>query len=150
MFDWLAPLYLYTKWLHIVSVIAWMAGIFYLPRLFAYHAELGPENEHSAQMLATMERRLFQVIMNPAMIAVWIFGITLLLTPGIADFGSVWLWVKLICVAVMSGFHDWLGRRRQDFADGKNTVSGRRYRLMNEVPTVLMIIIVAMVVIKPF
>ena len=146
----LADIYLYTKWLHIVSVIAWMAGLFYLPRLFVYHVEMGGESAHSAQMLATMERRLLKAIMNPAMIATWVFGVLLLATPGIADFGSIWLWTKLAGVVAMTWFHMWLGQRRKDFMSGTNRVSGRGYRLMNEVPTLLMLVIVAMVVIKPF
>jgi len=146
--DWLSDIYLYVKWLHIVSVISWMAGLLYLPRLYVYHVEMA--EGQSAQMLEIMERRLLRAIMGPAMIATWIFGTLLLLTPGIVDFGQAWVWIKLASVLGMTWFHHWLGKRRKDFLDGTNSVSGRGYRLMNEVPTVLMLVIVAMVVIKPF
>lgn len=148
MTDWLTDWYLTIKWLHIVSVISWMAGIFYLPRLFVYHVEMA--STESAKMLEIMERRLLRAIMNPAMIATWVFGLMLLATPGIVDFGAGWIWVKIAGICTMTWFHHWLGLRRKDFLNGTNTVSGRGYRLMNEVPTVLMLVIVAMVVIKPF
>ena len=145
---WLSDWYLVIKWLHIVSVISWMAGIFYLPRLFVYHVEVAEGD--SVAMLETMERRLLKAIMNPAMIATWVFGLMLVATPGVADFGSGWFWIKAVSVLAMTWFHHWLGLRRKDFLAGENTLSGRSFRLMNEVPTVLMLVIVAMVVIKPF
>ena len=138
----------YIKWLHIVSVISWMAGLFYLPRLFVYHVEVAQGD--AIPMLETMERRLLRAIMNPAMIAAWLFGLMMVATPGVADFSSGWFWIKATCVMLMTGFHHWLGLRRKDFLNGTNRVTGRGYRLMNEVPTVLMLVIVAMVIIKPF
>ena len=144
----LADWYPYVKWLHVVSVISWMAGLFYLPRLFVYHVEVAAGE--GVSMLETMERRLLKAIMNPAMIATWIFGLTLLATPGIVDFASGWFWVKAFCVIAMTLFHHWLGKARKALLDGTNTVTGRTFRLMNEVPTLLMVVIVAMVVIKPF
>ena len=91
-----------------------------------------------------------RLIMNPAMIAAWLFGLMLVFTPGIVDWSSVWLWIKAVAVLAMTWFHHWLGKRRKDFLAGTNTVSGRGYRLMNEVPTVLMVVIVIMVIVRPF
>ena len=147
MTDFLISLYPWTKALHIISVIAWMAGLFYLPRLFVYHCEEG-DREGIDGLFQIMERRLLRAIMNPAMIATWVFGLALVFTPGIVDWGSVWPWTKAAAVLVMTWFHHWLAKRRKDFMEGRNTVSGRQYRLMNEVPTVLMIVIVVSVVVR--
>ena len=140
--DW----YLVTKSLHVISVIAWMAGLFYLPRLYVYHAEQVQAGSRTDTMFQTMERRLLRAIMNPAMIATWIFGLALVFTPGSVDWSEVWPWVKAASVVVMTGFHGWLSVRRKDFAAGRNTRSGRTYRMMNEVPTVLMVVIVFAVI----
>jgi len=148
--DFLAAAYPWTKALHLISVISWMAGIFYLPRLFVYHAEKAEQGSELSETLKIMELRLLRVIMNPAMIATWLFGIALLATPGIADWTSGWLWIKLTMILLMTGFHHSLGLWRKDFANDRNTRPGRFYRLANEVPTVLMIVIVIMVVVKPF
>ena len=134
--------YLVIQSLHVVSVISWMAGIFYLPRLFVYHAEQVQAGSRTDTMFQTMERRLLRGIMNPAMIATWVFGLALVFTPGVVDWSASWSWVKAGCVLAMTGFHAWLGLRRKDFVTGTNTRSGRTYRLMNEVPTVLMVVIV--------
>lgn len=147
MFDFLALAYPWTLVLHIVSVISWMAGIFYLPRLFVYHAEQVSDPK-TDEMFQTMERRLLRGIMNPAMIATWVFGLMLLLTPGIVVWSDVWPWTKGACVIAMTVFHQWLAKRRKDFAAGANTRTGRTYRMMNEVPTLLMVVIVASVVVK--
>ena len=147
MTDLLVDWYFWVKSLHVISVIAWMAGLFYLPRLYVYHAErtdvkgLGP-------VLEVMERRLLKAIMNPAMLATWIFGLGLVLTPGIVDWTAIWPWVKLLSVVCMTAFHMWLGARRKDFANGTNTRTGRQFRIMNEVPTVLMVLIVFSVIVK--
>ena len=148
MIDILANLYPWTKTLHIVSVIAWMAGLFYLPRLFVYHVEKTAEFPELSTVFEEMERKLLRFIMNPAMTATWIFGLCLAFTPGIVDWASIWPWTKAAGVLVMTWFHHWLALRRKDFLKGQNTVSGRRYRLMNEVPTVVLIVIVASVVFK--
>lgn len=149
MTDLLADYYPWVKSLHVVSVISWMAGLFYLPRLFVYHAEQVQVGLVSAEdLFQTMERRLLRAIMNPAMIATWVFGLMLVFTPGIVDWSSVWPWVKVAAVSGMTWFHHWLGWRRKDFAAGRNLHSGRAYRLMNEVPTVLMVIIVFSVIMK--
>jgi putative membrane protein len=144
--DFLANWYLVTKSLHVISVIAWMAGMFYLPRLYVYHAEQVETGSKTDLMFQTMERRLLRAIINPAMVATWIFGLALVFTPGIIDWSDWWPWVKAACVLVMSGFHGWLSARRKDFAAGTNSRSGRTYRIMNEVPTVLMIVIVFAVI----
>ena len=146
----LAGAYFWIKAAHIVSVISWMAGMFYLPRLFVYHVEqAGPGSETDA-IFQTMERKLIKLIMTPAMIATWVFGLLLVLMPGVVDWGSGWAWIKAGAVIGMTGMHGWLGARRKDFVAGTNTRSGRTYRLANEVPTVLMLLIVAAVVVKPF
>lgn len=140
--DW----YLVIKALHVISVIAWMAGLFYLPRLYVYHAEQVQAASRTDTMFQVMERRLLRAIMNPAMIATWIFGLALVATPGLIDWSEIWPWTKAASVIGMTGFHGWLAARRKDFAEGRNTRSGRSYRMMNEVPTVLMIIIVFAVI----
>ena len=148
MVEFLASIYPWTKALHIISVIAWMAGLFYLPRLFVYHVERVKPGSDTGEMFATMERRLLRAIMNPAMVATWVFGLMLVMTPGIVDWGSVWPWTKMAGVLGMTWFHHWLGLRRKEFVAGTNTRSGRTYRMMNEVPTVLMVAIVVSVVVK--
>lgn len=146
---WLAALYPWVKALHIVSVIAWMAGLLYLPRLFVYHCAAAAGSAQS-ETFKLMERRLFRGIMNPAMIAVYLFGVTLVLTPGLVDWSSGWLHAKLVLVAALTIYHHALGRWRKAFAADANSRPARFYRLMNEVPTVLMIAIVILVVVKPF
>lgn len=146
MTGFLADWYLVTKSLHVVSVISWMAGIFYLPRLFVYHAEQVQPGSPTDLMFQTMERRLMRGIMNPAMVATWVFGLALVLTPGVVDWSAPWAWVKAAAVLAMTWFHHWLGLRRKDFMAGTNARSGRTYRLMNEVPTILMLVIVFAVI----
>ncbi|MEM1075986.1 MAG: protoporphyrinogen oxidase HemJ [Pseudomonadota bacterium] len=148
MTDFLAAGYPWIKSLHIMAVIAWMAGLFYLPRLFVYHVEQVGQQGDTHMLFQTMELKLLRVIMNPAMIATWIFGLCLVLTPGIVDWGSVWPWTKLVAVLAMTWFHHWLGLRRKDFVAGSNALTGRQFRMMNEVPTVLMVVIVVSVVVK--
>lgn len=148
MTDFLASVYPWTKSLHVISVIAWMAGIFYLPRLFVYHAEAVEKGSDTDRLFQTMERKLLRLIMNPAMVATWLFGTALALTPGIVVWSDVWPWTKLAGIAGMTWFHHWLGYRRKDFAAGGNVRSGRTYRMMNEVPTVLLAVIVVSVIVK--
>lgn len=149
MMDWLVPFYAWIKALHIAAVISWMAGMFYLPRLFVYHAERADLGSELDQTFQVMEEKLLRVIMTPAMVVTWLAGLTLI-AMGMFDWGSVWSWIKLAAVVAMSGFHGWLSARRKEFAVGANTRSGRAYRLANEVPTVLMLIIVVMVIVRPF
>lgn len=144
LLDW----YFWIKSLHVVSVISWMAGLFYLPRLFVYHVEQVVEGSATDEMFRTMERRLLYGIMNPAAIASWIFGLCLVFTPGVVDWSAVWPWTKAVSVLGMSGFHLWLAQRRKGFLTGTNHHSGRDYRLMNEVPTLLMLVIVFSVIVK--
>ncbi len=144
--DFLADWYLVTKSLHVISVIAWMAGMFYLPRLYVYHVEQVEPGSATDRMFQTMERRLLRAIINPAMAATWTFGLALVFTPGVVDWSFTWPWVKAGAVLAMSWFHGWLSARRREFAKGTNTRSGRTYRMMNEVPTVLMVIIVFSVI----
>lgn len=146
--DFLASIYPWTKALHIISVIAWMAGIFYLPRLFVYHVEKVETGSETDRLFQEMERKLLRVIMNPAMIGVWTFGLALVFTPGIVDWSEIWPWTKAAAVLGMTWFHHWLGYRRKEFLSGTNTRSGRTYRLMNEVPTIFMVIIVVSVILK--
>ena len=146
MTDFLAEWYLVTKSLHVISVIAWMAGMFYLPRLYVYHVEQVEAGSKTDLMFQTMERRLLRAIINPAMFATWIFGLALVFTPGVIDWSDWWPWIKAASVLVMSWFHGWLSARRKEFAAGTNTRNGRTYRMMNEVPTVLMIVIVFAVI----
>lgn len=148
--DLLVTLYPWTVALHVIAVISWMAGIFYLPRLFVYHAEKASVGSELDVVYQEMETKLLRVIMNPAMIATWIFGLSLAATPGIVDFGSVWPWVKFLAVIIMTGFHHSLATWRKDFAAGRNQRPGKFYRLANEVPTVLMFVIVIMVIVRPF
>jgi putative membrane protein len=150
MFDFLSAAYPWVKSLHVISVIAWMAGLFYLPRLFAYHADQIAQGADTDALFATMERKLLRFIMNPAMAMTWIFGVSLALTPGVVDWSAVWPYTKAASVIAMTWFHHWLADRRKDFAAGKNTVSSRRFRLMNELPTLLMIVIVISVIARPF
>lgn len=148
MGDILADIYPWTKSLHVVSVIAWMAGIFYLPRLFVYHVEVVGSGTETDELFQTMERRLLKAIMNPAMISTWLFGVMLVFTPGIVDWSMVWPWTKGLSVILLTWFHMWLGARRKEFVAGANTLTGRRYRIMNEFPTILMLIIVFSVIVK--
>lgn len=148
MSDVLIWIYPYVKSLHIVSVISWMAGMFYLPRLFVYHAERAEVGSELDKTFQIMEYKLMKVIMNPAMMATWFFGLLLVLTPSVVDWSLAWSWVKAASVLIMSGAHGWLAVRRKEFAAGVNTRSGKTYRMANEVPTVLMLLIVFAVIVK--
>ncbi len=139
--------YLWIKALHVIAVISWMAGIFYLPRLFVYHAAV-PKGSPQADTFVVMERKLLRIIMNPAMIVTWATGLTIAMMGGWERQG--WFMAKFALVVLMSAFHMWLSAKRRAFEEGRNTVSERGYRLANEVPTVLMIVIVILVVVKPF
>jgi putative membrane protein len=147
--SWLLPLYPWLKALHIVSVVAWMAGLLYLPRLFVYHAEARPGGE-AAETFKLMERRLLRQIMNPTMVATYVFGILLALTPGVVEWSQGWIYIKLAGVAGLTVFHHRLARWRRDFAAAANRHPARVFRLVNEIPTLLLLLIVLMVVAKPF
>lgn len=148
MSGFLADWYPWVKTAHVVSVIAWMAGLFYLPRLFVYHVEQVVAGSGTDTMFQVMERRLLRGIMGPAMVSSWVFGLALVLTPGIVDWTEIWPWTKAGSVVAMTWFQHWLGARRKEFIGGTNVVTGRQYRMMNEVPTILLIGIVASVIVK--
>ncbi len=150
MIDFLMDAYPWVKSLHVISVIAWMAGLFYLPRLFVYHVEKVGSGNETDQLFQTMEVKLFRLIMNPSMIATWVFGLLLIATPGVVDWSAIWPWTKAAAVLGMTWFHHWLGRRRKEFIDGTSQHTGRQFRLMNEVPTLLMVVIVISVIARPF
>ena len=138
----------YIRAFHIIAVIAWMAGLLYLPRLFVYHAASKPGSEQS-ETFKVMERRLLRAIITPAMILAWIFGLILAFSPLI-DWSDGWFHAKLVLVVILSGFTGMLARWTRDFAGDRNTHSQRFYRIANEVPTLLMIAIVILVVVRPF
>ena len=145
----LVSLYPWVKALHVISIIAWMAAMFYLPRLFVYHVEEVERGTPTDEMFQRMERKLLKIIMNPAMIASWVFGLLMVAAPGMIDWGSVWPWVKAAAVIAMSGMHGWLASHRKKIASGDGALPGRSYRIANEVPTLLMILIVISVIVKP-
>jgi putative membrane protein len=140
-------LYLWLKAFHVIAVIAWMAGMLYLPRLFVYHCEAEPGSVQS-ETFKVMERRLLRAIINPAMVATWVLGLWLAWDAGL--FRSGWLHAKLALVVAMSAVHGMSVRYVRDFAADRNQRSQRFYRIVNEVPTLLMIAIVILVVVKPF
>jgi putative membrane protein len=140
-------LYLWLKAFHVIAVIAWMAGMLYLPRLFVYHCEAEPGSKQS-ETFKVMERRLLRAIINPAMVATWVLGLWLAWEGGF--FKSGWLHGKLLLVLILSGMHGLFSRCVREFAEDRNVHSQKFYRIVNEVPAVLMIGIVILVVVKPF
>ena len=140
----------YVEWIlafHVIVVITWMAGLLYLPRLFVYHTQTKPGSE-SSERFKVMERKLLKGIINPSMIAVWILGP--LLAWLTASYQDLWLQIKFVLVIILSGIHGFLVRCWRDFANDRNTRSERFYRVLNEVPAVLMVFIVILAVVKPF
>ena len=145
-------MYEWIKAFHIIAVIAWMAGMLYLPRLFVYHCA-AENGSVQSETFKVMERRLLRAIINPAMVATWVFGLWLAWLGPDSRYGwfaSGWLWAKIILVLALSAVHGLLARWRKDFAQDCNRHSQKFYRIINEVPTVLMILIVLLVVLKPF
>ena len=143
--------YLLFKSIHLIAVISWMAGLLYLPRIFVYHSE-AVQNNKSEDLMSTfkvMERRLFIYIMNPAMIASWIFGALLVHTIGMNNFGSLWLQLKLAFVIILTIYHFFLFQCLRKFAENNNSYSTKFYRIINEMPTVLLIGVILIVVFKP-
>ena len=139
---------LWLKALHVVAVISWMAGMLYLPRLYVYHSQVEPGSQPS-EIFKIMERRLLRFIMNPAMIATWIFGLALVISdPELLQ--QKWLHTKFLLVILMSGAHGFLAVARKKFADEKRPKTEKFWRFFNEVPTLLMIAIVILVIVKPF
>ena len=138
----------WVKALHVISVIAWMAGMLYLPRLYVYHADAQKRSIQS-ETFKIMERRLLRGIINPAMVATWVFGLWMVFS-DVVDWSSGWPWVKAVMVILLSAYHGYLSRWRRDFAADRNVRPAKFYRAVNEIPTVLMIIIVTMVIARPF
>jgi protoporphyrinogen IX oxidase len=147
MRDFLLTYVLWIKAFHVIAVISWMAGMLYLPRLFVYHCETVPGSPES-ERFKVMERRLMKAIINPAMIATWLLGLTL--AELMHYWGDGWLHAKLALVILLSALHGFLSRWRKDFARDANRHSQRFYRIANEIPAVLMIGIVILVIVKPF
>ena len=150
MIDYLIAMYPWLKAGHIISVISWMAGIIYLPRLFVHHSEKVEVPSQTDRLFSIMESKLLKVIMTPAMLTTWGFGLSLAVIPGVLDWSDIWPWVKLISIIAMTWFHFWLAKRQRDFELGDNQLTGKTYRIINEVPTVLLLVIVIMVVVRPF
>ena len=140
--------YLLFKSIHLIAIISWMAGLLYLPRIFVYHSE-NIENINSSNIFKTMERKLFYYIMTPAMILSWIFGLMLIFTLGFDVLNQLWMQIKLVLVLLLTIYHFYLGKCVSGFVNNKNNNSSKFYRIINEVPTILLIIIVFIVVFKP-
>ncbi|WP_332687519.1 protoporphyrinogen oxidase HemJ [Devosia sp.] len=139
----------WVKALHVISVIAWMAGMMYLPRLFVYHADAAVGSDKS-ETFKLMERRLYRGIMTPAMLATWIFGLWLAFGYGIVDFSMGWMWLKAAMVIALSGVHGWYGSLLRAFQQDRNVKSDKFFRSINEIPFVIAIVIVIAVIVKPF
>ena len=140
--------YLLFKSLHLIAVISWMAGLLYLPRIFVYHSE-NLKNINSSEIFKTMERKLYNYIMMPALILSWIFGLVMISVLGFNVIGELWMQIKLFLVILLTIYHFYLGICVRRFLNNENTNSPKFYRIINEVPTILLIIIVFIVVFKP-
>ena len=147
--EFLSDWFLWIKALHIISVIAWMAGMLYLPRLFVYHVDAEPGSKQS-ETFKIMERRLMRAIINPAMTVAFVFGTLMAFTLGIVDWSASWPWIKIVLLILMTGIHGFLSRWRRQFEADENTHSAKFYRIKNEVPTDMLILIVITIVVKPF
>ena len=143
--------YLLFKSIHLIAVISWMAGLLYLPRIFVYHSEsiVNKKSEDLVLTFKIMERRLFLYIMNPAMIVSWIFGALLIYSIGFENFNSLWLEIKLLLVLLLTIYHFFLFYCLKKFAENTNSYSSKFYRIINEIPTILLILIILIVVFKP-
>ncbi len=141
-------LYLIIKSLHLIAVISWMAGLLYLPRIFVYHVE-NYEKKETTDIFETMEKRLYNYIMRPAMLFSWIFGIILIYVSGLDILLNLWMQIKLVLVIILSGYHEYLGKCLTQLKNRTNSKTAKFYRYINEVPTLLLILIVFIVIIKP-
>ena len=141
-------LYLFFKSLHLIAVISWMAGLLYLPRIFVYHVE-NYQKKEATEIFEIMEKRLFNYIMRPAMLLSWLLGIILILNIGIEAFSFLWLQIKLILVFLLSVYNEYLGKCIKLLKIGENKKSAKFYRIINEIPTILLILIVFIVIFKP-
>ena len=149
MTDFVLDYYDWFKAIHIVAMVAWMAGLFYLPRLYVYHVKAKKGSDLSLT-LKVMESRLLRIIMNPAMIVTWVLGINLFIANMEIFVSSGWIHAKILLVVILSAFHMALAKYRKDFAADENMKSEKFFRVMNEVPTILLIVIVILAVVKPF
>ena len=140
--------YLLFKSLHLIAVVSWMAGLLYLPRIFVYHVE-NKEKKEATDIFEVMEKRLFYYIMRPAMIFSWIFGLILIYLNGIEIFSQLWMQIKIILVVLLSAYNDYLGKCCISLKNNSNNKSSKFFRIINEVPTILLILIVFIVVFKP-
>ena len=139
--------YLLFKSLHLIAVISWMAGLLYLPRIFVYHSEASDESQK--QVFKTMEKKLYNYIMMPAMLLAWLFGVLLIYSLGFEIFQELWMQIKIVSVLILTHYHFILGRYLQDFEIDNNRKSSRFFRIINEVPTIILIVVVFVVVFKP-
>ena len=145
----LLPALLWIKALHVMAMVAWMSGLFYLPRLYVYHSQTAPGSAES-ERFKIMERRLLKQITTPAMIVTWIAGLLMAITPGVIAWTDGWWHAKLLLVLLMTGFHGACARWRRDFLEDRRHRREKFYRIANEIPTILMIAIVILVIVKPF
>ena len=141
-------MYLTLKALHLIAVISWMVGLLYLPRIFVYHAEVKTDSE-AYNIFTIMELRLMKYIMNPAMLATWIFGVWLVYLAGHEIAMQLWMQIKLILVIILSGFHGFLSKCRKNFYNKVNSKTSKFFRIINEIPTVMLIIIIFLVIFMP-
>ena len=141
-------IYLLLKSLHLISVISWMAGLLYLPRIFVYHAENKDDN-NTSEVFKVMERKLYFYIMTPAMILSWAFGLLLIHSIGFQQLGQTWMILKIVFVVLLTTYHFYLGKILNNFKIDQNNRSHKFYRLINEIPTILLILIVFVVIFKP-
>ena len=140
--------YLLFKSLHLIAVISWMAGLLYLPRIFVYHVE-NYQKKETTEIFETMERKLYFYIMRPAMLISWLFGILLIYQIGFESFSQLWLQLKIFFVIILTIYHEYLGKCLTSLRDGSNSKSSRFFRIINEIPTILLILIVFIVIFKP-
>ena len=140
--------YLLFKSLHLIAVISWMAGLLYLPRIFVYHVE-NYQKKETTEIFETMERKLYFYIMRPAMLISWLFGILLIYQIGFESFSQLWLQLKIFFVIILTVYHEYLGKCLTSLRDGSNTKSSRFFRIINEIPTILLILKVFIVIFKP-
>jgi len=140
--------YLLFKSLHLIAVVSWMAGVLYLPRIFVYHVE-NKEKKEATNIFEVMEKRLFYYIMRPAMILTWIFGLILIYLNGVEIFSQLWIQIKIVLVLLLSAYNDYLGKCLISLKDNSNTRSSKFFRIINEIPTIMLILIVFLVIFKP-
>ena len=140
-------LYLLFKSLHLIAVISWMAGLLYLPRIFVYHSETNDTSQKT--VFKTMERKLYNYIMMPAMMLSWLFGILLIHSLGFSVFGELWMQIKIISVVIMTYYHFTLGKYLNDFAIDNNQKTSKFFRIYNEIPTAILIVVIFVVIFKP-